>query len=99
MIKLLITLALMGTMSTSAAETYTSLHMGSNTNITGCSVCWENGGGIGTMFRIGRREAISSNINIDITYTHLSQINIGYPFNNRAESSVDFLGIGLEYVF
>lgn len=82
-----------------AGEFFASVALGKAGNITGCSICWEDSGGVGTLAQMGYRTPLGENIQLLINYTHLSHVNIGFPFNNKEESSADFIGIGLEYVF
>jgi hypothetical protein len=80
------------------AEPYIEVGLGHNTNLTGCTGCWNDGGGVGALLSIGYTHQIN-NISASIHWTHLSQLDIGPPFNNEDESSVDFIGVSVRFVW
>lgn len=87
---------------------YLGLGLGNNTNLTGSSVPWEDQGEIGSVLTLGYRErlnnykwfsGLSDRWYGSAQWLHISHPFIGPPFNNRDESSVDHLGVYIEYRF
>jgi hypothetical protein len=75
--------------------TYAEFGLGANTNITGCSKCWDDANKTGAIIVVGHRWELDGywdGIYVDVSWVHLSQFNAGAPFNRRRESSVDFIG-------
>jgi hypothetical protein len=85
-------------LSTSAsADVFLEIGAGQNNNLTGCSICWDNGGGTGAYFALRYEEQITESITGFAQYSHYSQYEIGVPFNNKPESSLDHIGVGLRF--
>ena len=77
------------------AGPYLEVGVGKNTNLSGCSICWEDSGGLGTLLGGGYKYQHNQHISTVVHWTHLSQINKGPPLSKDKESSVDHLGIKL----
>lgn len=83
------------------AKIFAEITLGSNNNSTGESVPWDDGNGIGTFLSFGYqgkpvRWIYGEPLPI-ASYKHGSQIDVGPPFNNDKESSVDHFGLGLKW--
>lgn len=86
--------------SVSADTSYLEVGLGGNRNLTGCSDCWNDGDGTGAYIRLGWEMNLKpNNWKAGIHWTHLSQWDVGPPFNNDTESSVDHIGMYLRYEF
>ncbi len=72
---------------------FIELGVGNNTNLTGCSVCWDDGGGTGAHLAVGYTFPIRHNVSLDLHWSHFSQWEVGAPFNDKHESSVDHIGV------
>ncbi len=82
------------------AEGWTvSIGAGWNGNLTESSMPWEDGGGVAGYFQLKKTYPLSDNLYVAYHYLHLSQINVGPPFNDKAESSVDHIGVAIEWKF
>lgn len=77
-------------------NTYMEVGAGSNNSWFNNEYKWRDNGGVGFYGQI-RHEwpAIYSRIQHVIHYTHISQWEVGPPFNNKHESSVDHVGVSL----
>ncbi len=75
------------------SETYLEIGAGKNGNLAACSICWNDGGGIGAYISIRNEWKNGFFINL----THFSQYNVGEPFNFDPESTLDHLGIGMRW--
>jgi hypothetical protein len=75
------------------SETYFEIGAGKNGNLTACSICWNDGGGIGAYISI-RNEWDNG---FFIQLTHFSQYNVGEPFNFEPESTLDHVGAGMRW--
>lgn len=53
---------------------------------------WDNGGEATTPFEVGLRLGISERAYADCGWEHFSQLTLGQPFNNRSESTAEFIG-------
>ncbi len=82
-----------------AAESYVYLELGvgGNTNITGASIPWENAGNAACVAELGYVHQINKRWWGKARILHLSQCFAGPPFNDKKESSVDHIGISLQY--
>ena len=69
---------------------------GFNTNIGGAAIPWDDGGGLGGYGRLAYEHDLG-NSTVIYHWIHLSQWNVGAPFNDKQESSVDHLGIALRW--
>lgn len=76
-----------------------SVGVGNNTNLNGASIPWDDGGGMGAYFQLKYTHPISESLSVVTHWTHLSQWDIGPPFNHRDEASVDHIGAAIEYNF
>ena len=95
------TLAAISTYSTfaQAGETSVTIGAGWNGNIGGSSVPWDNGGGVGAYFQFAHEWDLGENASWLVHWTHLSQYDVGKPFNDDIESSVDHLGVAFKWTF
>lgn len=75
---------------------FVELGLGNNANLTGCSICWDDGGGVGAIFSGGYVLEVKNNVAVKVFIFHTSQIDVGPPWNDRDETSVDFIGISLQ---
>ena len=87
------------TVTAAAGETSISLGAGWNGNLTGSSVPWENGSGVGSYLQIAHEEQVTEHLSFVGHYTHLSQWDIGPPFNDERESTVDHIGFAFKWKF
>lgn len=78
--------------NTFAGEIFAELGVGNNTNLTGSSVPWDDGGGTGCMLKVYYQTG-----GWIMGWTHLSQCDVGPPFNFKDESSVDHIGIAYRW--
>ena len=78
---------------------YAEIGIGNNTDLTGASIPWEDGGGTGTMFAFGYAWEVEPTVQVEINWSHYSQIDVGPPFNDKNESSLDHFGIKLRKRF
>ncbi len=91
---------IMYSMSTiQAGETSITIGAGWNGNLTGASVPWNDGGGVAGYLQLAHEWEVGTNASIVAHWTHLSQINVGKPFNDDIESSVDHLGVAMKWSF
>ena len=74
-----------------------SIGAGWNTNFTGDSIAWEDGGGVGAYLQVEYVVALSPTFSLTSHWIHLSQWDVGAPFNNQAESSVDHIGVAFKW--
>lgn len=81
----------------SADYWFIGIGVGDNSNATGCSVCWEDQDGLGGVLVVGREWTLAPELAVRAHWLHLSQYDVGPPFNDKDESSVDHFGIYLEY--
>tara|TARA_R110000851_G_C13000138_1_gene558219 strand:- start:580 stop:870 length:291 start_codon:yes stop_codon:yes gene_type:complete len=88
-----IVLALFAGPVAAESETYLEIGAGKNGNLLSCSICWHDGGGVAAYISI--RNQWSNGLFIHLT--HFSQYDVGPPFNQRAESTIDHLGIGMRW--
>jgi len=65
---------------------------GNNTNLTGSAVPWDDGGGMGAYLAL-RYETKR----VVCHFSHYSQWDIGAPFNDTDESSLDHLGCAFRF--
>ena len=72
---------------------FAEIGLGNNTNLGGCSICWNDGGGMGTIAAVGYVWEKPDNIFIKAQVLHNSQWN---SWGSTDESSVDFIGISLQ---
>jgi hypothetical protein len=79
------------------AGPYVEVGVGNNTNLSGCSECWNDGGGTGALLGMGYIHHVSPEVSLVVHWTHFSQWEIGAPFNNKDESSIDHLGLKVVY--
>ncbi len=82
-----------------ASEFSVTLGAGWNGNISGSSIPWENGGGVGFYGQLAYEHELSDQSVLLTHWTHLSQIDVGPPWNDRDESSVDHLGVAIKWTF
>ena len=75
---------------------YTGIGFGSNDNWFGCSDCWDDGGGVGSSLFAGYSLDFGNGIHGALEWRHYSQIDVGPPFNDDDESSLDTLHITFE---
>jgi hypothetical protein len=75
------------------SKTYLEIGAGKNGNLTLCSICWHDGGGVGAYISI--RNEWSNGVFIQLS--HFSQYDVGLPFDMRPESTLDHLGIGMRW--
>ena len=81
------------------AGPYIEVGIGTNTNLTGCSICWDDAGGVGTLLGAGYKWRTTKHLTTTLHWTHLSQVDKGIPFNDAVESSVDHIGVKLTYEY
>lgn len=110
-IRMIITLFLLLLLTTNVnAESYyyIGIGLGNNTNLTGASIEWEDGGGIGGILTAGyvtqlndinMFKSVSDCIYLTGQWFHASQLDKGPPFDNTDESSLDHLGVMVSYRF
>lgn len=79
-----------------AGDIVLTLGVGNNTNLSGSSIPWEDGDGTGTFLRLGY-EAEFDGAAIGAHWVHLSQYEVGPPWNDDPESSVDHFGVYVEF--
>ena len=80
---------------------YVGMGLGKTENLFG-SERWNDGGGTGTSFGLGFAGRIDSygeeeQLWWKLHYNHLSQIDVGFPFNDEDEDEIDHYGIWIEY--
>jgi hypothetical protein len=90
---ILIILALFASPVVADSETYLEIGAGKNSNILGCSICWEDSGGVGAYLAI-RNEWSNG---FFIQFTHYSQYDVGKPFNDKSEATLDHFGVGMRW--
>ena len=92
---IILLIALSGT----AQADYLSIQIGAgkNTNLTGASIPWDDAGGVGCSLNVRYTYPLTKRLFLGGQWFHLSQCDKGPPFNDTDESSVDHLGIFLEY--
>ena len=78
---------------------YAEIGLGNNTDLTGASIPWDDGGGTGSMFAFGYSWRVARTVQVEINWSHYSQIDVGPPFNHKKESSLDHFGIKLRKRF
>lgn len=95
----LIILLLLSVSTVSADYLFINIGAGNNTNLTGASIPWDDAGGVGCAFTLGYVTPVkgSKNLHFGTRWLHISQCDQGAPFNDNPESSVDHIGIFLEY--
>lgn len=96
LVALLVLLAWGGSRA-NAGEVYFEVGVHKSMNLTGCSVCWEDGDSPGAYFGLRYEQLLGGNTEWFAYATHLSNWTAGPPFNNDPESSVDTLGIGIRF--
>lgn len=74
-----------------------SIGVGSNTNLTGASIPWDDGNGVGAYLQLEYERPINSSFSLVGHWVHLSQWDIGPPFNDDSESSVDYFGVAIKW--
>ena len=95
--KTLLLLLLIST-NTSAA-CYARIGVGKNLNISGASIPWEDGGSPGAILEVYCDYKLREDLYLNYGWLHDSNWLTGKPFNNRKESSVDFIGVSLVWRF
>lgn len=63
---------------------------------------WDDGGGVGATIEMGREWTVPKNegrLKVKCRWLHVSQWDVGPPFNNRAESSLDHVGCAARLEF
>jgi len=76
---------------------FINIGAGDNGNITGASIPWDDANGIGCTLTVGYRRSIFKNLDLGARWLHVSQCDQGPPFNDNPESSLDHIGVFLEY--
>ena len=89
--KILMLLALLPMIAMADSSTYFEIGAGKNGNLTGSSHEWYDNGGTGAYFAF-RTEWDNG---FFVQYSHYSQYEVGQPFNDKGESSLDHIGFGL----
>ena len=79
------------------AGPYVEVGLGKNTNLTACSLCWDDNGGVGALLGAGYIWQHNKHLSSVLHWTHLSHLDIGPPFNDKQESVVDHVGFKLVY--
>ena len=82
-----------------AGETSVSLGAGWNGNLTGYSIPWDSADGVGAYLQIAHEWELSERTSVVAHWTHISQWDVGKPFNDLDESSVDHLGVAVKWKF
>ena len=82
-----------------AGEFSVTLGAGWNGNLTGASIPWNDGGGIGGYGQLAYEHELSDTSSLIAHWTHISQWDVGKPFNDDSESSVDHLGVAIKWTF
>ena len=84
---------------------YIELGLGNNTNLSGSSIPWDDGGGTAAMFSFGYAFMLENDVQLEVHWSHFSQLDVGAigvkPLNNISpdESSLDHFGIKIRKRF
>lgn len=91
--KLIILILLLFSGSTFACDGFhVEIGAGKNGNFTGSSVPWDDGGGVAAYFGLRYYGKLGV-----CQYSHYSQWEVGPPFNDAVESSLDHIGCALTF--
>tara|TARA_R110000796_G_scaffold163624_1_gene280579 strand:+ start:166 stop:471 length:306 start_codon:yes stop_codon:yes gene_type:complete len=80
------------------SKVYLELGLGNNTNLTGSSTPWNDGGGTGGFFSFNYETLLYKRTYVIYHWSHYSQLQVGPPFNDDDESSLDHFGIKLRFL-
>lgn len=84
----------------SMADGYVRIGVGNNSNLTGASVPWDNGGGrLGALLEVAYDWELEKDVYLRAAFLHLSQYDAGEGYNNKDESSVDHIGLSIVWVY
>ena len=75
---------------------FAEIGIGNNTNLTGCSICWDDGGGMGAILSGGYVWEHDNDVFVKAFIFHDSQWDVGPPWNDDDESSLDFIGLSIQ---
>jgi len=73
-------------------DTYVEVGAGHNSSPGTESYDWYTGGGVGFYGAIRQEIPVHERVDLVLQYSHYSQWNVGPPFNDTAESSLDHVG-------
>lgn len=78
---------------------YVGFGLGKNQSLTGSYQPWDDGGGTGTTLYVGCAWTMDPDRNwwYGMAYRHYSQIDVGPPWDREGESTLDHIGLWLEY--
>jgi len=93
---LLLALALT-TAGCSSLEPYAVATVGKNYSWGSREHHWQDQGGVAFAGELGVEVASGRRSRAVCRYIHISQVNVGPPFNDDSESSVDHLGCGVSF--
>lgn len=95
--KAIITAALLLTGSIAHADDGFFFEVGVSQAIVpfGCSDCWNDGGSPGAHFKLLYETDLTDRVAVTAFYGHDSNWFAGAPFNDKAESVHDYVGVGL----
>jgi len=81
---------------TSGCAVYVEAGAGDHRSIGTCkTTCWDDGNGVGTHVKVRGERRFSQRTKGFCSWAHYSQIDVGRPYNNRAESSLDAFSCGV----
>ena len=79
-----------------AEGTYLELGAGHHESFFNSTHEWENGGGVGCYARLSHEfKEWWKGVTPLVNYSHYSQCDVGPPFNDKQESSLDHFGVGI----
>ena len=73
-------------------ETYLEVGAGKNSSRGTEWYGWHDGGGVGFYGSLRHEIPVHERVDLVLQYSHYSQWNVGPPFNDTAESSLDHIG-------